>query len=88
MGAWGTGIYENDGAADWVLDLVAEGTTAITRSLDITASGVYVEAPEGPVQSLRPTSLHGYSAVAARTPHTARGSLRILVLPLSWSVRP
>jgi len=47
MGAWGTGIYENDDAADWVDDLEELGFDAIIDAFEATENAEYVEAPEG-----------------------------------------
>lgn len=47
MGAWGTGIYENDDAADWVYDLEELGFDAILDAFEATENREYVESPEG-----------------------------------------
>ena len=47
MGAWGTGVYENDGAADWTADLASDGLSAVRAALAGVAEAGYIEAPEG-----------------------------------------
>lgn len=50
MGTWGTGIFENDDAADWVYTLEAEGALAIDAAFNAAiadASEGYLKAPVG-----------------------------------------
>jgi hypothetical protein len=49
MGAWGTGVFENDDALDWVYDLEkAKDTRRLVETLEtVTKRGdAYLEAPE------------------------------------------
>ncbi len=45
MGAWGTGSFENDDAADWVLGLGKLSPDDLTKILVQGASAEYLEAP-------------------------------------------
>jgi hypothetical protein len=47
MGAWGTGVYENDAAADWANLLAKEGLSAVETSLEPIAPEDYLEQREG-----------------------------------------
>jgi len=47
MGAWGTGIYDNDAAADWAAELEKRGLAAITDALDAVINAEYLDAWEG-----------------------------------------
>lgn len=47
MGAWGTGVYDNDDAADWSADLASDGLSAIQVALAGVAEAGYIEAPDG-----------------------------------------
>lgn len=49
MGAWGTGIFDNDDASDWIGELAnADGSDILSASIDaVTNAGDYLEAPEG-----------------------------------------
>ena len=47
MGARGTGVYENDDAADWTADLASDGLSAVQAALAGVADTEYIEAPEG-----------------------------------------
>jgi hypothetical protein len=50
VGAWGSKIFENDDAADFVAAFEQEGVVAISRALDAACRpGSYIEAPEGSV---------------------------------------
>lgn len=46
MGAWGSGIFENDDAADWSAELQDEGINAVAQALAALTSGGYLEAPD------------------------------------------
>ena len=49
MGAWGHKTFENDDAADWVIELEDQGTDAISTALDAVdglAAENHLEAPE------------------------------------------
>ena len=47
MGAWGTGIFDNDGAADWSGDLATGGPSAIKEALDAALDTQYLDSGEG-----------------------------------------
>jgi hypothetical protein len=47
MGAWGTGIYDNDDAADWSAEVPEHGMQAVEAALDAVLEADYVEAPDG-----------------------------------------
>lgn len=47
MGAWGTGVYDNDDAADWTADLASGGLTALQQAFDALDGAEYIESPEG-----------------------------------------
>ena len=47
MGAWGTGIYENDDAADWDGELAARGLAAIRDAIDAVLDSEFIDACEG-----------------------------------------
>ena len=47
MGAWGTGIYENDDAADWGPQITDRGLAAVEAAFDAVLDADYVEAPDG-----------------------------------------
>lgn len=47
MGAWGTGIYDNDDAADWAHGLDDGGLDLVRASLQAAQAESYLEAPEG-----------------------------------------
>lgn len=47
MGAWGTGIYDNDDAADWAGELPERGLDAVRAALDGVFDSDYVESPDG-----------------------------------------
>jgi hypothetical protein len=47
MGAWGTGIYDNDDAADWSAEVSEGGMQAGEAALDAVIGSVYVEAWDG-----------------------------------------
>jgi hypothetical protein len=47
VGAWGTGIYDNDDAADWSADVSDRGIAAVEDAIDAVLDAGYVEAPEG-----------------------------------------
>ncbi|MFW2335686.1 DUF4259 domain-containing protein [Ilumatobacter sp.] len=47
VGAWGTGVYDNDAAADWTADLALDGLSAVRAALVGVAEAGYIEAPEG-----------------------------------------
>jgi hypothetical protein len=51
MGTWGTGPFENDDAADWVVDGVADDSWGAIREAlsQAAANGDYLEAPEASV---------------------------------------
>ena len=48
MGAWGSGPFDNDDAADWLAELEDRGIEAIAAAFDAIPSDVaqYVEIPE------------------------------------------
>ncbi|MEO0912038.1 MAG: DUF4259 domain-containing protein [Pseudomonadota bacterium] len=49
MGAWGTGIFENDDAGDWLYELEADGADKVTEAFDAVregARGGEIEAPD------------------------------------------
>ncbi|WP_425800838.1 DUF4259 domain-containing protein [Desulfitobacterium sp. Sab5] len=51
MGAWGTGIFENDSASDWVYEVEeSEGLDLVELALrkvcDLNKEGSYIEEPE------------------------------------------
>lgn len=47
MGAWGTGTFDNDDAADWVWELEEAGDYEVTRAVleAVTQRDDYLEAP-------------------------------------------
>ena len=45
MGAWGTGVYENDDALDWTHGLEEHGFSAIVSAFARVASGECLECP-------------------------------------------
>jgi Domain of unknown function (DUF4259) len=47
VGAWGTGIYDNDDAADWSAEVSELGLRAVENALDEVLDADYVEAPDG-----------------------------------------
>ncbi len=47
MGAWGTGIYDNDDAADWAHGLSTGGLALVRSSLQAVHAEPYLEAQEG-----------------------------------------
>jgi hypothetical protein len=47
MGAWGSGIYENDDAADWTAEFADLGLEAVEAALDVALGTDYLESPEG-----------------------------------------
>jgi hypothetical protein len=50
MGTWGTGIFENDSAADWVYALEEGGASAVDAALSAASAGAadgYVDADAG-----------------------------------------
>jgi hypothetical protein len=47
MGAWGSGIFDNDDAADWVAELSANGLGAVETALGNALAAEYLEAPDG-----------------------------------------
>lgn len=53
MGAWGTGPFENDDAADWSFQFEetdrATGQALVAEALGLLVADEYVEAPEGSV---------------------------------------
>ena len=47
MGAWGAGPFENDGALDWVIEVVsAPDLGPVRRALRVVLDQEYVEAPD------------------------------------------
>ncbi|NTW39790.1 MAG: DUF4259 domain-containing protein [Cellulomonadaceae bacterium] len=46
MGAWGTGIFDNDDAADWAYGLADGGIAYLEESLDVVTPN-YLEIGEG-----------------------------------------
>ena len=49
MGAWGAGPFENDDAADWVIELeTSDNADVLRRALSLDAGG-YVALPEGAI---------------------------------------
>ena len=46
MGAWGTGHFENDDAADWADELESDGLAAIRNAFTALDTSDYIEAPE------------------------------------------
>lgn len=46
MGAWGSGIYDNDDAADWAHGLDDGGLDLIRAALQATRTESYLQAPE------------------------------------------
>ncbi|PZQ48540.1 MAG: hypothetical protein DI556_13850 [Rhodovulum sulfidophilum] len=49
MGAWGTGMFENDTAQDWLGEYAAEGASAVVGALMMAeeqAEEGYLEAPQ------------------------------------------
>jgi hypothetical protein len=49
VGAWGAGAFENDDAADWVIELEAsDNADVLRRALSLEVGG-YVELPEGAI---------------------------------------
>ena len=47
MGAWGHGNFENDDAADWLLQLEeSEGLDVVASALEAVGGDDYLEAPE------------------------------------------
>ncbi len=46
MGAWGTGIFDNDEAADWGFALADRGMAYVRESLDVVKPG-YLDAGAG-----------------------------------------
>lgn len=48
MGAWGTGVFDNDDALDWVSELETEGLQAAGGAVQTVLEGApnYLEAPE------------------------------------------
>ena len=50
MGAWGYKIFENDDAADFIVEFENEGSIAVVRALDAACAGEdYLEAPEASI---------------------------------------
>jgi Domain of unknown function (DUF4259) len=47
MGAWGTGIYDNDSAADWTWGLASGGLAAVEAALRAAAEADYIDADDG-----------------------------------------
>jgi Lon protease-like protein len=47
MGAWGTGIYDNDDAGDFAGEIPNGGLAAVQAALDRAAQAEYLEAPDG-----------------------------------------
>jgi hypothetical protein len=51
MGAWGSGSFANDMAADWAAELIADGSLETVRDALAAAAGTapddYLESPEG-----------------------------------------
>lgn len=49
MGAWGTGVFDNDDAVDWVSELAsADSSDVLSEAIDaVTNADDYLEAPEG-----------------------------------------
>ena len=47
MGAWGTGIYDNDDAADWAHGLDDGGLDLVRTALQAAHTDSYLEAPDG-----------------------------------------
>ena len=47
MGAWGTGIYDNDDAADWAHGLDDGGLDLVRTALRAAHTDSYLEAPDG-----------------------------------------
>ncbi len=47
MGAWGTGIYDNDDAADWAHGLDGGGLDLVRAALQATRAESHLEASEG-----------------------------------------
>lgn len=47
MGAWGTGIYDNDDAADWAHGLDDGGLDLVRSALRAVQAESYLEAPTG-----------------------------------------
>lgn len=47
MGTWGTGIYDNDDAADWSFEVAETGLSVVESALDAALESEYVEAPVG-----------------------------------------
>lgn len=44
MGAWGPGVFENDGALDWVDGL---SSASLSRALQLAPVGTYLDADDG-----------------------------------------
>lgn len=44
MGAWGTGIFDNDAAADWASDLAEQGSSAVLAALQGARAVDYLDA--------------------------------------------
>jgi hypothetical protein len=47
MGAWGTGIYDNDDAADWAHGLDDGGLDVVRAALQAAHTESYLDAPDG-----------------------------------------
>jgi hypothetical protein len=47
VGAWGTGIYDNDDAADWSAEVAARGLAAVEDAIEAVLDADYVEASDG-----------------------------------------
>lgn len=47
MGAWGTGIYDNDDAADWAFRIPEEGLDVVREALQAALRSEYVDAIMG-----------------------------------------
>jgi hypothetical protein len=47
MGVWGTGIYDNDDAADWSSEFPTHGMQAVADALDAVLDVEYIESPDG-----------------------------------------
>ncbi len=47
MGAWGTGIYDNDDAADWSVEVAELGLPVVEAALDAAIEAEFIEAPVG-----------------------------------------
>lgn len=47
MGAWGTGIFDNDDAADWGHDLESSGASAVLSTLHRARTAEYLEVDIG-----------------------------------------